>query len=380
MIVDPRRDHAFGIPRPDLSLKLGTPNACTLCHRERSARWAAAAVGRWYGKRAPGPSWAEAIAAGRPGAREAEPGLVGLAADASRPAIVRATALDLLRAYGASSAPVMAAAAKDPDPVVRTTAVMGLDQLPPEQRLATVAPLLTDPVRSVRMEAARVLAGVSAQRFDPSEREAFDAALVEYKDAQLAMADSPAARVNLGALYSDLGERDRAARSYQTAIRMDPYLAPARINLAHLYNQTGRNAEAEHVLREGIALTPGEGDLHYSLGLVLAEEGRFREAAPALGRAVKLLPGRARVSYNYGLVLQQLGRRAAAGRALVKASRLDPADPQIAYAVAVLFIQQKRWAQALPYAERLRDLSPGEPGPRQLVERIRQHISTSGGR
>ena len=32
MAVDPRRDHSLRIPRPDLSVKHGTPNACTQCH------------------------------------------------------------------------------------------------------------------------------------------------------------------------------------------------------------------------------------------------------------------------------------------------------------------------------------------------------------
>ncbi len=32
MEVDPRRDHSIRIPRPDLSMALGTPNACTRCH------------------------------------------------------------------------------------------------------------------------------------------------------------------------------------------------------------------------------------------------------------------------------------------------------------------------------------------------------------
>ena len=33
MVVDPRRDHSFRIPRPDLTVKLDTPNACNGCHR-----------------------------------------------------------------------------------------------------------------------------------------------------------------------------------------------------------------------------------------------------------------------------------------------------------------------------------------------------------
>src|SRR5262249_27010252 len=49
MVVDRRHDHGFRVPRPDLSVKLGTPNACTDCHADKSAEWAAAAIERWYG-------------------------------------------------------------------------------------------------------------------------------------------------------------------------------------------------------------------------------------------------------------------------------------------------------------------------------------------
>jgi predicted CXXCH cytochrome family protein len=41
MVIDPRHDHAFRVPRPDLSVKLGTPNACNDCHRDKPAQWAA---------------------------------------------------------------------------------------------------------------------------------------------------------------------------------------------------------------------------------------------------------------------------------------------------------------------------------------------------
>ena len=44
MVVDRRHDHSFRVPRPDLSVKLGTPNACNDCHRDKSAEWAAAAI------------------------------------------------------------------------------------------------------------------------------------------------------------------------------------------------------------------------------------------------------------------------------------------------------------------------------------------------
>ena len=40
MGVDYRRDHSFRIPRPDLSTKNGTPNACIQCHKDTSNQWA----------------------------------------------------------------------------------------------------------------------------------------------------------------------------------------------------------------------------------------------------------------------------------------------------------------------------------------------------
>ena len=49
MVVDRRHDHSFRIPRPDISVTLGTSNACTDCHTEKSAAWAASAVEHWHG-------------------------------------------------------------------------------------------------------------------------------------------------------------------------------------------------------------------------------------------------------------------------------------------------------------------------------------------
>ena len=37
MLVDRRHDHGFRVPRPDVSAKLGTPNACNDCHGDKTA-------------------------------------------------------------------------------------------------------------------------------------------------------------------------------------------------------------------------------------------------------------------------------------------------------------------------------------------------------
>ena len=35
MVVNTRHDHSMRIPRPDLSLSLGVPNACNQCHKTK---------------------------------------------------------------------------------------------------------------------------------------------------------------------------------------------------------------------------------------------------------------------------------------------------------------------------------------------------------
>jgi len=378
MIVHARRDHSIRIPRPDLTVKLGTPNACNACHKDRSAQWAAAAVQKWYGAAAPtGPHYGEAIAAGRAGGPDGNAKLEALAVDPQQPAIVRATAINLLGRHGAVGAATLTTAARDEDPAVRAAAARALAQLPENDRVTTGARLLTDPIRGVRVEAARALATVPAARLDPSQQRALDAALAEFKEAETAMSDMPASHLNFGAFLESQKHPEQAEQSYRTALRLDPYFGPARLNLSRLYNEQGRNAEAEQVLREGIKLTPSQGQLSYSLGLLLAEDKRLPEAVDALGQAARLLPDAARVRYNYALALQQVGRRREAETAFLKALELDPRDPQISYALAIFYEQEHRYERALVYARRVSELAPGDPGARRLVEHVKEQMGSS---
>lgn len=376
MVVDPRHDHSFRVPRPDVSAKLGTPNACTLCHSDQTSQWAAETIAKWYGpQRRQEPHYGEILAAGRAGLPEAATNLSALALDAQQPAIVRASAVELLPHYGPAGVEALLAATKDADPAVRATAVGNLDHVPPPQRLTAAAPLLTDPLQAVRLEAARVLVMVPAEQFTPPQRRAFTAALNEYKAVQEVDTDQPAAHLNLGVLQAGAGQPEQAVQSYQTAIRLDPSFLPARFNLANLYDQLGHTTEAIAVLQGGLRWAPQQGDLYYSLGLALAAEQRLAEAAEVLATAADLLPQRARVRYNYALTLQHLGRWAEAETALLKAYGMDQHDPDIVYALALLYVQQRQWRQALPYAEALHNLRPDAPELWQLLQRLQEAVS-----
>ena len=369
MVVDPRRDHGFRVPRPDLSAALGTPNPCTGCHDDRDDAWAAAAVAGWSDA-PPAPHFAPAFAAGRAGDAAAQPDLAALAADPDQPAIVRATALELLRPLGRTAVAAARAALDDPDPLVRATAAGGLDPLGLPARRAALEPLLADPVRAVRLEAARVLAEAWSGDGAPVPGDPLAAAAAEYLDARAAVADMAPARLGLGAVRERQGAHDRAEAEYRAALDLDPRLTPARFNLANLLNAQGRNSEAETVLRRGIGYDPDEPELHYSLGLLLAEEDRLDEAVESLARAA-VPTARARVHYNYGLALQLAGRLDEAEAALGEARRRDDRDPDVVLALARLLMDRQRWSEAEELAAALVRLVPGAPGPQRLLNEIR---------
>ena len=372
MQVQARPDHSLRVPRPDLTVKIGTPNACNQCHQDKSAQWATERVAAWYGpKRRAEPHFGEVLAAARAGQPGASTGLAALAADTLAPAIVRATALNLLRNDPATGDSVRLAATRDADPEVRAAAADSLEALPAAGRLYGLAPLLTDPVRAVRIAAARSLSSLPAGQIDATLRPAFDAALAEYVAAQNVSLDMPGAQLNLAVVHQNTGRVDLAERHYLQALRIDPDFTPARANLSRLYNASGRNADAERVLVEGLKRQPDIGELQYSLGLLLAEEQRLPEAAKALAQAARLLPGQARVHYNLGLALQQQGQRKPAETALLQAQRLDPLDAATAYALAVFYAQGGQQAQALAWGEKLQALDPGNAQVNQFVAGLR---------
>jgi Flp pilus assembly protein TadD len=373
MVVHARPDHSFRIPRPDQSEKLGTPNACNQCHAKQPASWAAAAIAKWYGpQRRQEPGFAEAFAAARAGRREAIPALVAIIRDPAQPAIVRASAVQLLPLSSEAALAAAIEARHDGEGLVRAAAVEALAGQPPQQRAFLLAPLLRDPLRLVRIEAARALATLPPGTLPDSERAAYDGAFAEFMQAQAASADMPASNLGMANLHSLRGEDAKARELYTRTLKMDPFLAPASSALASHLSASGDSEAAAAVLREGLRRSPNDGSLHYALGLLLAESGKMAEAARELGTASRLLPADARAAYNHGLALQQLGKPRDAEAALRKAYSLDAGDPAYAYALAVLLMREGRPQAALPYAERFAELDPGNPQARQLLATLRR--------
>ncbi len=367
MVVDPRRDHSIRVPRPDRTISMGVPNACSDCHRDRTAQWAADEIRKRSQKQPAGfQTFAEAFhgaESGDPGSRQA---LAGIAADTSLPAMVRASALARL-ATSPTRDSVDAAArhVADPNPMVRRAAAAVFEALAPESR-AAVTPLLRDPRRSVRLQAAWVLAPAAGTLTGTPDEQAFKNAAGEFIAARRFAADRPEDRTTLGTFFLHLGRQQEAAAEFRAALRLWPRYTPARVNLSDMQREEGNEEEAERTLRQGLTLAPADPMLHHALGLSLARSGRQREAVAELKRAADLSQD-ARLIYTYAVALHSSGNVDEAVAVLEKARLRHPRDRDLLFALAAFHRDAGRIPKALDYAKQLQHFHPDDPEARALV-------------
>jgi Flp pilus assembly protein TadD len=374
MVVHARHDHSLRVPRPDLSDALGTPNACTGCHRGKSNAWAAAAAKKWWGDRAGSePHFGEMIHAGREEVLGAPDVLAAYADDVKNPAIRRATAASLLGAGGSAARGALARALADPDPLVRYGALVAVEGIDPAERPALVVPLLRDPIRTVRVEAARALAPSPKDALGPARAD-FEKALTEYVASLEVDADRAEAHASLGTLYAELGDPAKSEVQYREALRLTPTLAAATANLADLYRAQNREADAEAVLLRGLAAAPRDPGLHHALGLAFVRTKRMPEALRELEAAATLPPESARYAYVYGVALESGGQLGRALAVLAAAHARHPANREILQALASFSLKAGQREAAAEYARKLVEIDPQDSQARQLLE------AASGGR
>lgn len=369
MVVDDRRDHSFRVPRPDLTLAIGVPNACAKCHADKPADWAARAVAEWFpAGRQTRPQFGLALHAGRTGAADAERQLDALIADQGQPAIARASALALLAPYATpASESVVRAAIADASPLVRAAAPRALPAAPTPAMVQALAPLLGDPIRAVRVETARALVGADRRSMTPQQQTAFAAAYLELYDLETIDADRPEAHLNLGLIETRLGRPAEAETQYQTALRLDPRFAPALVNLADLDRMRGMDQDSAELLRKAISLEPNNADIRHSLGLALVRQHNYADALPELRRANELAPDNARYAYVYAVALNSIGARERAMELLEQTHQRHPTDRDTLLALVSFAREAGDFATALAHARELAALYPSDMQLRMLV-------------
>ena len=370
MGVDARRDHSMRVPRPDITGEIGAPNACNMCHTDQSTGWSVSAIESWIGKKSLKPEVAaEAIYAARSNQVEANQLLIDLAGNGSINDMARATSLGQLENYpNMSSYSAAQQQLNSPQPLLRIGALNALAFLPLQQRWQDIAPLLNDPIRAVRLEATRLLMGITGLGQD--QQRALDRHIDQYVEALMVNGDMPNGQLNLAAVYLAQGAYEKAEQAYENALRLDSQSVPARLNLADLYRGQGQEPRALDQLLQAQQANPSNATVLFSLGLAQIRAGNNAQALVSLEQAAGLAPETVRYSYAYGIALNSQGRAREAVQVMTQALERDNQNRDLLFALATINRDLGKLVEARNFAQRLVTAFPEDAGAQQLLRSL----------
>ena len=432
MAVDARRDHSLRVPRPDLSIKTGAPNACTGCHLESRnisaesqkkikqyldwiilreqgnadvkkeiSRVDAAmqqAVIKWYGEKKHDKHFSEFLNQARNVPATVSSELKPLINRQSFPAIVRATAA--LELAATNDKPSLQSAFKglqDSDPMVVQASLLRvnnevvdllskLESADPRDPNLVLLKEIFDRVvgltkhsrRAVRIAASRTLINfpleIRKQLLTDETVSGFQNAFDELVDSLKVIGERGTAQRALGGIYEAVDEPDKAIEHYRNAIQLEPFLYGPRMNLAVLLQQkAAESARYAQQLSQGGATAAARSHAE-SYQRLMQEVQKLRdEEHDVLLNYVKLLEGigpTAEFDYQLGMSFYRKGDWEKTRFYLMRAYRQFPRNEQFLLALATYFHARKNKAEAQRFVQQLLLINPNNPGYNRLRKEI----------
>jgi len=129
---------------------------------------------------------------------------------------------------------------------------------------------------------------------------------------------------NLGILYNQLGEHQKAMNCYEKAIKIQPNNSAAYNNLGNTLKELGEYQKAISSYEKAIQINTNYTDAYYNLGIILSELGEYQKAMSSYEKAIQINPNYANAYYNLGNTLKELGEYQKAMSSYEKVIQINP--------------------------------------------------------
>lgn len=356
---DFRRDHSFRVPRPDLSLRYGTPNACSGCHEGKGDEWAWREFKNLYGE-VDSLHFSEKLAPGITGQPHADIGLLELISDTTQVEMARASAVKALSNYSVKNfINQYLSWLNDNSPLVRGASVDVLSETNNTDYVNSFLPLLNDSKRSVRIKAFYGLASLNEDQVPEQYKNDYQRVKKEFFTQLNINSDFVGGRIKRANYYLKQGDIQKGIEGYENALALDNINNQVRFNLANLYYNNGDFKKAEEAFDTIIQQEPEFGPTYYSLALLLVEIGKDEEAIEQLKKANTIMPDNIRVYYNLGLLYDKINEQNLAEQTLSSGLKIDVDNESLLYALAYHYSKYGKPDKAKNIAIRLVQLYPG---------------------
>ena len=115
------------------------------------------------------------------------------------------------------------------------------------------------------------------------------------------------AHFNLATIYNKRGEYDKAIEELKTVLDLKPNFFRAYVNLGNIYRETGYVDKAIEAYKKAMEIDKKSGDPHYNLALLLNSKGLVDDALKEYKEAIRLDPTLAKAYNNLGNIYFKKG-------------------------------------------------------------------------
>ncbi len=367
---DYRRDHSFRIPRPDLSLKYGTPNACTQCHTDKDDSWAWENYQKTHGT-PKNKHFSDLLSPALTGDPHGFEMLRELAKDTIYPEIARASGVLAMGNYAdANTINEMLSFLDDESPLVRGATIDALNDVNSGEYANYFLPLLKDEKRTVRIKAFLAIAALNEFQIQDDYKMFYDKVEKEFFAHLDVTSDFSGGRAKKALFYLKKGDITNAIKWYEKALEIDDQNNMIRTNLANLYYRNNRYEEAEKAFKTIIEQEPDYAQTYYSYGLLLAELNRVKEAIVQMKLAIKHMPDNIRFYYNLSLLYDKVNDLKNAEAIAVKGLKLAPQNDSLLYVLAYVYQKQGELNKARNIVQQLVQLYPNNQQYRIMYNQL----------
>jgi len=301
-----RSDHSMRPPVPAATLAFKSPNACNLCHKDKTVEWADQWVRKWRSRdyQAPVLQRAGLVDAARKRDWSRLPGMLAYLETKDRDEVYAASLLRLLRTCDDERKwPQILRALNDPSPLVRSAAAESLAANLSKEAAQALLRSTADDYRLVRIRAATSLAGFPGVLLKDQDPSNLRRATEELLTSLVSRPDQWSSHYNLGNYYLKRGKLALALAAFDTASKLDPSGLHPLVNTSIVHARMGNLGQAEVALNRVLSMDAKNPAGHFNMGLLKAEQGDLPVAEKHLRAALASDPLMGEAAYNLSIIL-----------------------------------------------------------------------------
>ncbi|QZT39020.1 tetratricopeptide repeat protein [Halosquirtibacter xylanolyticus] len=305
-----RSDHSMRPPMPRASIEFGSPNACTICHTDKSDEWADKEVRKWHKDdyQAETIMVGRWIKEGRDGEWKHLPEMIKwIKANPKKEIFINSLVRMMNTCNDAKKWDLLYYLFENhPSALVRSSAIsqIGMDRENPKTKKLLVE-ALNDSLRLVRRMATSSLAYYPLNTFNALDREKVRENLVEYENSMVIRPDDWIAHYNLGNFYSQKGMHQKALEEYKMSSKLFEDAVVPLVNGGYTSAVLGDYAQAESMLKKALAMEPSNEAANLNYALLLGEQGRTNEAKSCYEKVLSANNESAVAAFNLAVIYGQ---------------------------------------------------------------------------